>query len=842
MAPNVKLHFFPAQEVNGSVLHEITDEDPFFKRLKLRPERDGLGGAELVLARGIGFAGFGSGTFNSEVFVRVIIPAYSDTVYYPWGFFLGKRQQIVVHVDEDGAEEFHFGGPGPKQYLDRSGLGIEQLTGTGWNLDLENGVWRWNESATVGRILNRIYQEDQARDDPALPDLTLGFDASDDSDGNPWTDSDLGGPEQFELPIGHSLLKALWDIDDVVELTSWVDLGTVATPKFELNVKEGLGDDNTGSSFGAGVALIREGVNIANRSLETEGVSLRKASHVIVEGKDGAWAEAVRPGFVSGNYVKYAKISYPRTNTPFWLEKAGIRWLKRQDYGEKELQVEILPGASDATGDYFPAPDRVLWLSNLISLDTSADGLTHSPLDIQPSEDQLVTGFELDTHTASDDTDATAKARSWTVTVYLNRERPGSIAKAPDQRSAASGGGCQCHGPAPLPVGSSPGVESYDLITGEINGTAHRPVVTVGGADRLLLFIISTDCTTAPTITADYTPDVSGGAWTGLTLISKVLDTSGNRCYVYGLWNPTPSGLAPRVRWTLSGTCGTRKTVSAVVVTGYDADPSASLTFGSTAWGSGGATTGSSNATAAAEDLVLAQLHDNHESSDPLGGVRLATGTDQLMLDDSWGSKVWGGLSSQPGAGGSTASSFQWSYFGAGWGGNYGHIAQIVLPGSSGGHPESADPATSGDSPFYARSDHNHYHSAFLGLTVDDHPQYVDYDNFTAAGDTLRGTGPSAAQTIKNNIAGTAAPGVGDDEDDGYAVGSRWLDTTNDKEYVALDVTTGAAVWVETTVTGASHTHGGIGEILISDTPSTPLVFADLLQNEAENDLLYGDV
>jgi hypothetical protein len=34
---------------------------------------------------------------------------------------------------------------------------------------------------------------------------------------------------------------------------------------------------------------------------------------------------------------------------------------------------------------------------------------------------------------------------------------------------------------------------------------------------------------------------------------------------------------------------------------------------------------------------------------------------------------------------------------------------------------------------------------------------------------------------------------------------------------------------------------GGIGEILISDTPSTPLVFADLLQNEDQDDLLYAD-
>lgn len=31
------------------------------------------------------------------------------------------------------------------------------------------------------------------------------------------------------------------------------------------------------------------------------------------------------------------------------------------------------------------------------------------------------------------------------------------------------------------------------------------------------------------------------------------------------------------------------------------------------------------------------------------------------------------------------------------------------------------------------------------------------------------------------------------------------------------------------------------GEILISDTPSTPLIFADLLQNDDQTDLLYED-
>lgn len=35
---------------------------------------------------------------------------------------------------------------------------------------------------------------------------------------------------------------------------------------------------------------------------------------------------------------------------------------------------------------------------------------------------------------------------------------------------------------------------------------------------------------------------------------------------------------------------------------------------------------------------------------------------------------------------------------------------------------------------------------------------------------------------------------------------------------------------------------GGVGPILISDTPSTPLIFADLIQNEAQDDLVYEDI
>jgi hypothetical protein len=75
----------------------------------------------------------------------------------------------------------------------------------------------------------------------------------------------------------------------------------------------------------------------------------------------------------------------------------------------------------------------------------------------------------------------------------------------------------------------------------------------------------------------------------------------------------------------------------------------------------------------------------------------------------------------------------------------------------------------------------------------------------------------------------------------------------SDGTIVAFDVTVPTTIaYSDAAATGSvafaarrDHRHGmaaaGIGEILISDTPSTPLIFADLIQNEAQDDLVYAD-
>ena len=59
-------------------------------------------------------------------------------------------------------------------------------------------------------------------------------------------------------------------------------------------------------------------------------------------------------------------------------------------------------------------------------------------------------------------------------------------------------------------------------------------------------------------------------------------------------------------------------------------------------------------------------------------------------------------------------------------------------------------------------------------------------------------TNGSGTETRKDNATSTN-PAVGDDSLDGYSIGSRWYNTTTDTEWVALDVSAGAAVWLSTT-------------------------------------------
>lgn len=431
MSPAVQLDFFAANDLNGDVIFTMTDEDPYFESCTLEISLRSLGRGQFVTNRLIGDAMFdGNGPFLPEVFVRALIPAASTT-RYQWGFFLDLRKQRLISSDEKGGEKFTIGGPGPLFYLSRAALRpIEYSLSHQWNLDRANGVFRWNEAATAGAVLNRIIEEDIAMPRRALVDLTNTFTHSQDSNGDPWTNEISEGADEFELPIGQSFLKDLYDIqaaEDSLDVT--MNLGTVATPKMELNAWQDYNRDRQAADvtdFGSNVVHLKEGVNIESEGFDASGTSLRRCTHVIVHGLDSKYITVEKPSYTPGGYVKYGFLDYGRTKNENVLERRGLRWLRHQDSAEQEFALPIKPGFSEIDGLYFPSTHEAsenghVWIGDTVSVTTGTDALW-SPLDFR-AEPQKVTNITLELREAAKDDTTEEAARSWDVIIGLNQER-----------------------------------------------------------------------------------------------------------------------------------------------------------------------------------------------------------------------------------------------------------------------------------------------------------------------------------------------------------------------------------------------------------------------------------
>lgn len=91
---------------------------------------------------------------------------------------------------------------------------------------------------------------------------------------------------------------------------------------------------------------------------------------------------------------------------------------------------------------------------------------------------------------------------------------------------------------------------------------------------------------------------------------------------------------------------------------------------------------------------------------------------------------------------------------------------------------------------------HSHAASDITSGTLSHERGGLEVDVSAYAGVPLIDGG--ATSELKYNLTATTDPGVGDDSDDGYTIGSRWVNVTLDKEFVCLDATVGAAVWSET--------------------------------------------
>lgn len=92
-----------------------------------------------------------------------------------------------------------------------------------------------------------------------------------------------------------------------------------------------------------------------------------------------------------------------------------------------------------------------------------------------------------------------------------------------------------------------------------------------------------------------------------------------------------------------------------------------------------------------------------------------------------------------------------------------------------------------------AAASHNHNASDINAGTLKHERGGLEADVSAYGGLMLISGG--ATSELKANLAASSAPGTANDSAAGYAVGSMWIDTTNDEVHFAVDVTPAVAVW-----------------------------------------------
>lgn len=268
----------------------------------------------------------------ADNYIRVYLDSTSNDPIF--GFFIGQGEDTPVSSDEEGGEILQRGGPGALSVLSEA-----IIDPTGANARYSDGVWRWTDG-TMGQIVSELIDDAQARG--CLPMVTYDFDATDDSDGNPWDTFD----GSYDLAVGIQL-------DEAVGRLQSAGLIAQMSPDFVLSARTTVGVDRS-----ATITFAR-GDNITEDAQREVTASAAKSA-MLVQGQTSggtltfAWATDSGVETALGRR-KEGFVRYQSSASSTVLDRVGTQAINRLKKRHDGLsQIGVLETDHIPFTDYFP--------------------------------------------------------------------------------------------------------------------------------------------------------------------------------------------------------------------------------------------------------------------------------------------------------------------------------------------------------------------------------------------------------------------------------------------------------------------------------------------------------
>lgn len=333
---DVAFDIYPAATPNGTLLARLTAS----KAVELGCRKVLHGSGEGFIRIHSDHADATAANFTKRNYVKVVlINGATETEWF--GFFLEAGDFGAVSRKERGGRMLTFSGPGSLFYLDRALL-LANIYAPGQprrgNLEID-GQWGWND-IPYGAIMTRVLEEGYYAPGNPLFYATWDFDRTHDSAAVAWPHID----NEYTVPWG----TKVYDV-----IANFIKLGLVVTVDADLTFHawQTYGTNRTSGTFAAGKIRYEHGVNIGNEVVRQIRASLER-SHIFVTG-DEFTSEVVSGGSSAVTY--YDTIQRQDTNDSATLSQAGTHNLDaREIQADAAFPVRVVIDDDELNGLYVP--------------------------------------------------------------------------------------------------------------------------------------------------------------------------------------------------------------------------------------------------------------------------------------------------------------------------------------------------------------------------------------------------------------------------------------------------------------------------------------------------------